>query len=211
MYYIYVCIIICLAMGARMYLVMSRTYKRKGRKVIRTNPAKTMIILGSGGHTAEMMRILKYLNPENYSPRIYVHADTDLTSLEKVRDFEKYNTDYKTIKIRRSREIHQSYYTSVYTTIRATIESIPHLWRECPELLLCNGPGTCVPLCALAFLFNLFFIAKITIIFIESFCRVKTLSLTGKILYYIADHHIVQWPDLCKPSNKHNGIHCTFK
>lgn len=179
----------------------------KGRKkTIRNNPAKIMIILGSGGHTAEMIRILKYLNFKNYSPRIYVHADTDLMSIEKVKYLEEDNKDYKIIKIRRSREIHQSYYTSIYTTIYAILESIPHLWRECPELLLCNGPGTCVPLCIIAFLFKVLYITQTTIIFVESICRVKTLSLTGKILYYIADYQIIQWPYLDKSNNQNDKI-----
>jgi beta-1,4-N-acetylglucosaminyltransferase len=34
------------------------------------------------------------------------------------------------------------------------------------------------------------------IIFVESFCRVQSLSMTGKILYYVADRFIVQWPGL---------------
>lgn len=177
------------------------TYKTKQRKVVCIKPVKTMIILGSGGHTAEMIRILRYLDFKNYTPRIYVYADTDIMSMEKIKSLEKNNVDYKVYKIRRSREIHQSYYTSVYTTIYAILESVPILWKECPELILCNGPGTCVPLCIIAFLFKIFYIMQTTIIFIESFCRVKTLSLTGKILYNIVDHQIVQWPYLCKPDN----------
>lgn len=204
-YYIYICI--CLVIIGRIYFVIFHTYKMKGRKKpIRNNPAKIMIILGSGGHTAEMIRILKYLNFKNYSPRIYVHADTDLISIEKVKYLEEDNKDYKIIKIRRSREIHQSYYTSIYTTIYAILESIPHLWRECPELLLCNGPGTCVPLCIIAFLFKVLYITQTTIIFVESICRVKTLSLTGKILYYIADYQIIQWPYLDKSNNQNDKI-----
>ncbi|XP_026670352.1 UDP-N-acetylglucosamine transferase subunit ALG14 homolog [Ceratina calcarata] len=204
MYYFYIFIFIFLVMITRIYFIMFRTHKRKEKKLVRTSPAKTMIILGSGGHTAEMMRILRYLDFKNYYPRVYVYADTDLMSIQKVKELEKDNTDYKTIVIRRSREIHQSYYTSIYTTIRATVESIPHIWRESPRLLLCNGPGTCVPLCTIAFLFKLFYIMDITIVFIESFCRVKTLSLTGKILYYIVDYHIVQWPYLYKPTDRNN-------
>jgi len=37
---------------------------------------------------------------------------------------------------------------------------------------------------------------NIKIIFIESFARVQTLSLSGKILYYFADRFLVQWPEL---------------
>lgn len=36
----------------------------------------------------------------------------------------------------------------------------------------------------------------ITMVFVESICRVKTLSLSGKIMYYIADHFLVQWKQL---------------
>ncbi|XP_048261074.1 UDP-N-acetylglucosamine transferase subunit ALG14 homolog isoform X2 [Bombus terrestris] len=205
-YYISICIIVCTIIIARVYFVMFPTHKTSGRKSIRNKPVKTMIVLGSGGHTAEMIRILNYLSFKNYSPRVYVYADTDSMSIEKVKYLEKNNVDYKIIKIRRSREIHQSYYTSIYSTIYATLESIPYLWRECPEVLLCNGPGTCVPLCIVAFLFKVFCIAQTTIIFVESFCRVKTLSLTGKILYYIADYQIVQWPYLQEPDDKSSKI-----
>ena len=34
------------------------------------------------------------------------------------------------------------------------------------------------------------------LLYVESFCRVKSLSLTGKLLKPIVDKFIVQWPDL---------------
>lgn len=204
MYYIYICIFVCLIFVTRLCFMIFYTRKVNNKRVIRNGPAKTMIILGSGGHTAEMIRILRYLHFNNYSPRTYVYADTDETSMEKVKMLEGSNTDYKTIKVRRCREIHQSYYMSIFTTLRSTLESIPLYWSERPELLLCNGPGTCVPLCIIAFLFKLLYITKTTIIFVESFCRVKTMSLTGKILYYLTDYQILQWPYLHKPDNDNN-------
>ncbi|XP_078037359.1 ALG14, UDP-N-acetylglucosaminyltransferase subunit [Augochlora pura] len=196
---IYIFTIICLMILTRICFMIFRTFTTERTHIASVKNVKTLIVLGSGGHTAEMIRILRYLEFKNFSPRIYVHADTDVISVEKVQDLEKDNTDYKIIKIQRSREIKQSYYTSVYTTLQATLESIPLLWTERPELLLCNGPGTCVPLCIIIFLFKVFFITRTTIVFIESFCRVHTLSLSGKILYYIADYLLVQWPSLSKP------------
>nr|XP_033327159.1 UDP-N-acetylglucosamine transferase subunit ALG14 homolog [Megalopta genalis] len=201
-YCIYTFTIICVAILTRMCFMIFRTFTTKRTHVAFVNNVKTLIILGSGGHTAEMIRILSYLEFKNYSPRIYVHADTDVISVEKVQDLEKDNTDYKIIKIQRSREIRQSYFTSIYTTLWATLESIPLLWTERPDLLLCNGPGTCVPLCIIMFLFKVFFVTRTTIVFIESFCRVHTLSLSGKILYYIVDYLLVQWPSLSKPMYK---------
>ena len=46
---------------------------------------QTMIVLGSGGHTAEMMTLVSTLNPKIYEPRIYVCAKSDLLSQEKAR------------------------------------------------------------------------------------------------------------------------------
>lgn len=179
------------------YLIFAKRDQKPGK---RSHPAKTMIILGSGGHTAEMLRIVEYLNFENYSPRVYIYAQTDQLSAKKVRDLEDGNEDYKVVQIYRSREVRQSYLTSIWTTAFATLNCLPILWRESPELILCNGPGTCVPLCVVAFLFKALCITQSVIVFVESFCRVKSFSLTGKILYYLADHVIVQWAYLSKPT-----------
>lgn len=62
--------------------------------------------------------------------------------------------------------------------------------------ILCNGPGTCVPVCISALLLRLLGIKRAIIVYVESICRVETLSLSGKILYYFSDYFIVQWPDL---------------
>jgi beta-1,4-N-acetylglucosaminyltransferase len=59
--------------------------------------------------------------------------------------------------------------------------------------------GTCVPICFVAFFYNVLGISRTKIIYVESFCRVKKLSLSGKLLYYIADKFIVQWPGLLVP------------
>uniref|UniRef100_A0A663MHN2 UDP-N-acetylglucosamine transferase subunit ALG14 n=1 Tax=Athene cunicularia TaxID=194338 RepID=A0A663MHN2_ATHCN len=64
--------------------------------------------------------------------------------------------------------------------------------------ILCNGPGTCVPVCISALLLGLLGIKRVIIVYVESICRVETLSLSGKILYYFSDYFIVQWPDLKK-------------
>lgn len=62
--------------------------------------------------------------------------------------------------------------------------------------VLCNGPGTCVPLCAAGLLLGILGMKKVLIVYVESICRVQTLSLTGKILYPISDYFFVQWPAL---------------
>lgn len=62
--------------------------------------------------------------------------------------------------------------------------------------VLCNGPGTCIPLCVAGLLLGILGIKKVLIVYAESICRVQTLSLTGKILYPVSDYFFVQWSSL---------------
>lgn len=62
--------------------------------------------------------------------------------------------------------------------------------------VLCNGPGTCVPLCAAGLLLGILGLKRVLIVYVESICRVETLSLSGKILYYLSDYFFVQWAPL---------------
>ncbi|XP_015178041.1 PREDICTED: UDP-N-acetylglucosamine transferase subunit ALG14 [Polistes dominula] len=194
--YIHIILIVCplIIILRIVFLILMKDKKTSAKKKLRVTPAKTMIILGSGGHTAEMLRIVKLMDYKMYTPRIYVSASTDNISIDKVKVIEENQNDYKIIRITRSREVGQSYISSVWTTLMATLEATSILWSEKPELLLCNGPGTCVPLCIVTFVFKIFYTLNITTVFIESYCRVKTFSLSAIILYYFVDHIIVRWP-----------------
>ncbi|KAG8223389.1 hypothetical protein J437_LFUL002634 [Ladona fulva] len=69
--------------------------------------------MGSGGHTAEMLRLLNHLNFDNYSPRLYIMADSDTSTETKIVDLEKRKASNKTShsvhRIPRSRSVNQSY------------------------------------------------------------------------------------------------------
>jgi beta-1,4-N-acetylglucosaminyltransferase len=51
-------------------------------------------------------------------------------------------------------------------------------------------------------------IKHIHIVYVESFARVQTLSLTGKLLYYVVDSFLVQWSELVVkyPRAVYNGV-----
>jgi beta-1,4-N-acetylglucosaminyltransferase len=74
------------------------------------------------------------------------------------------------------------------------------LWlvlRVRPQLILANGPGTALPPCLCAFALRALLplpLFSVTVVFVESFCRVRSLSLTGRLLYPLADKFIVHWP-----------------
>jgi beta-1,4-N-acetylglucosaminyltransferase len=59
-----------------------------------------------------------------------------------------------------------------------------------PAAVVTTGAGVAVPFCYVAKLFG----AKI--IYIESLARITELSLTGRLIYPIADRLFVQWPQL---------------
>ena len=46
------------------------------------------------------------------------------------------------------------------------------------------------------------------IVYVESICRTRKLSLTGRLLYPLADRFLVQWPQLVTryPRAEHIGI-----
>ncbi|KAL3869369.1 hypothetical protein ACJMK2_042058 [Sinanodonta woodiana] len=103
--------------------------------------------------------------------------------------------EYSIHTIPRSREVRQSWLTTVLSTAYATLYSFPLVFRLKPEVILCNGPGTCIPLCMAGLVLKIFG-RDLKIVYAESICRVETLSLSGKILYYVADSLLVQWPSL---------------
>ncbi|XP_067010586.1 UDP-N-acetylglucosamine transferase subunit ALG14 [Anabrus simplex] len=194
---IYVLSIFVAILCVRFVLLLWKIHNEPNLKREGYDCVKTAIIIGSGGHTSEMLRLTCNLNPKRYDPRIYIMASSDVSSEVKVREVERErNSSYIIIKIPRSRNVNQSYISSIFTTIYSTLAALPIMFYHRPELILCNGPGTCIPICVIAFLMKLLWITNTTIIFVESVCRVKTLSLSGKILLLFADAIFVQWPQL---------------
>ena len=91
-------------------------------------PLKTLVVLGSGGHTTEMLHLIKNLNQDRYDPVVLVIATSDRTSLRRVQAYPHSlpikNKDNLTenineciFRIPRSREVGQSYWTSILSTI----------------------------------------------------------------------------------------------
>ncbi|XP_027718419.1 UDP-N-acetylglucosamine transferase subunit ALG14 homolog isoform X1 [Vombatus ursinus] len=180
----------------RLWLVL-----RPRKEGLQTVSVSVLVVAGSGGHTTEILRLLGSLS-KHYNPRHYVFADTDKMSAVKIRSFEEKRAErdseslYTTHHIPRSREVQQSWSSSVFTTLYAMCYSLPLTFRLKPDLVLCNGPGTCIPICASALLLGILGIKKVIIVYVESICRVETLSLSGKILYHFSDYFFVQWPTL---------------
>ena len=175
-------------------------------KMMKLQEKAIMIVFGSGGHTSEMLMMLKPDASkkqqsifERYGKVYFVIGHSDTWSLRKIKDFLKENMGIniqdeinkkrlEIVKIYRAREVKQSYITSVFTTLYAILHSLLVLAKiqifNKLDLVVSNGPGTALPICYIHFILSrvLLFNVKAKVLFIESFCRVQDLSLTGKLL-----------------------------
>ncbi|WOO86383.1 UDP-N-acetylglucosamine transferase subunit ALG14 [Vanrija pseudolonga] len=141
----------------------------------RTTPARLGVFLGSGGHTGEMRSLLSVLDGKRYAPRVYVYGAGDEMSLRAVVEVEGA--------------------LGGTTSGACTLLALPRVtpWVD----VLLNGPGTAVVLVAVAR--RILGLSYTCIIYVESFARVKTLSLSGKLLRPFVDTFVVQWPDASGP------------
>ncbi|KAM9332860.1 UDP-N-acetylglucosamine transferase subunit ALG14 [Pholidichthys leucotaenia] len=189
-------LLLCFLFICRLYMVVKMGPKHRPGA---SGPVSVVVVAGSGGHTSEILRLMECLSAA-YTPRHYVIADTDRISEEKICAFEnskqQANSKFAICRIPRSREVHQSWSSSVISTLNALWYSLPLMLRLKPDVVLCNGPGTCVPMCAAGLLLGILGIKKVLIVYVESICRVHMLSLSGKILYPLSDYFFVQWPSL---------------
>ncbi len=65
-------------------------------------------------------------------------------------------------------------------------------WKVKPDVVIATGAHTTVPICYIAKLFGK------KVIFIETFASISTKTLSGKLVYPIADLFLVQWEEMLK-------------
>lgn len=183
-------------------------------KLVNLNFEKTvlMVVLGSGGHTAEMMTLISEVYEDLVNQRkidtkiIYVIGKSDHHSLSKVKEMHKNmksnESELSFMALPRAREVGQSWISSIWSSLHASVWAFVLIYKEKPSMILINGPGTSAIVAGIAFLqrniFPLKFKGHCKIIYIESFARVEKLSLSGKLVYNFADRFLVQWEQLVK-------------
>jgi beta-1,4-N-acetylglucosaminyltransferase len=146
---------------------------------------KLIIVLGSGGHTTQIVRITEMLY-DSYDFE-YVANNDDDKSIKKI----KFSGDVHVIP-RPRRVYDKSVVRSIFLTINSIFKSFSIIMNSKSVGIVSAGPGLAVPLFIWASIF------RKKRIFIESWSRVTTKSTTGKICYYLSNLFFVQWPELIK-------------
>lgn len=125
----------------------------------RGRPCRTLVVLGSGGHTTEMLALCGAMDVSRYVPATFVVAATDYMSEKRAEDtllstsWAQNRDDCRFWRVPRAREVGQSWVSSTFTTLWSCVHAVGVVTTTKPELILVNGPGTCIPIvfAALAF------------------------------------------------------------
>ena len=190
------------------------------------DPIHLLIVLGSGGHTAEMLSMLStpHFSPRTYTHRSYVISEGDAFSAGKAIEFEDGlmarpeqplkdgkgdEVGYSIHTVPRARRIHQSLFTSPLTSTHCLVASTAFLRnhpRGKPDLILTNGPATALIIVIANLAIEYFsFLSdwdrgtrRTRSIYVESWARVRRPSLTCWIIVKLGlcDQVLVQWPQL---------------
>lgn len=138
-----------------------------------------MFISSTGGHLSELLQLQKIFELYNY------HIVTEKTkSNMSLKDkfpgrvsFLKYGNKHRLLP----------YFIIFPLNI---MKSLLLFIRYNPECIVTTGAHTCVAMCYIAKLFGR------KIIYIETFANRTSKTLTGKLIYPIADLFIVQWEEM---------------
>jgi len=210
-------VLLLLLIATRIYLVFKA--KKGNRKRHGSERCSVSVFLGSGGHTTEAITLVSSLDFERYSPRTYIIGEGDVLSAQKAVKLEELRdhngiSQYRILTLPRARGVHQSFISTPPTFLKSLLYSFIHICvmpiierRRFADVLILTGPGTCVPVCLVALISRFLALPSPRIIYVESFARVKHLSLSGKILRHFVDRFVVQWPQLLEDGNRgeHHG------
>jgi UDP-N-acetylglucosamine:LPS N-acetylglucosamine transferase len=143
---------------------------------------KLLVVLGDGGHTAEIIQLVELLGPAyDYS---YIKVTNDLLSDRKI------TIQGPVYSIKRPRAKDEAIIIGAFQLLGSFLQAARVLRKTRPHAVLGSGPAVMVPVALAAKLF------RTRVIFIETASRVTSLSLTGKIMLRLADLFFVQWEQL---------------
>lgn len=139
---------------------------------------KVLFIASTGGHLSELLQLKSLLNKYN----AYLITEKTKSTISLKNKFKKVN-----YLVYGTKDHKLSYiFKFSYNCIKSLLLYI----KIRPKVIVTTGTHTAVPVCYIGKLFG----SKI--IFIETFANSKTKTLSGKLVYPIADTFIVQWESM---------------
>lgn len=140
---------------------------------------KLMLVCSSGGHLLQMVQLMPLWDKFD-SVWVTFEKEDALCLLENKKVYWAYSPTNRNIK----------------NFFKNLILAFKLISKERPDVLITSGAGVGVPFCYAGRILGC------KIIFIESFARIKNLSLSGKLIYPFAHLFLVQWEGLQKRYKK---------
>ncbi len=142
---------------------------------------KVMFISSMGGHLTELMQ-LKIIF-KNYDYKIITEKHKSTLGLKA-----RYKSKIDYLLAGNKDHMLRYLYVLPYNFIKSFIMFL----KFKPDVIVTTGAHTCVAMCYIAKIF------RKKVIYIESFANIETKTLTGKLIYPIADKFMVQWKSMLK-------------
>lgn len=184
-----------------------------------------LFVLGSGGHTKEMLMMMddgfcdfnrvhrRYLisTGDTMSKNHALHYEKELGELCAKDDKDPGAYDIRTVT--RARKVHQPLITTPASALRCFSEIFEILLTppegevgqlvQFPRIVFSNGPATGFIAALAVYILKAFYVVpedRMCFVYIESWARISTLSLTGRLIWKmgLADAFAVQHEEVAK-------------
>lgn len=142
---------------------------------------KVMFISSMGGHLTELMQLKSIF--KNYDYKIITEKHKSTLGLKA-----RYKSKIDYLLAGNKDHMLRYLYVLPYNFIKSFIMFL----KFKPDVIVTTGAHTCVAMCYIAKIF------RKKVIYIESFANIETKTLTGRLIYPIADKFIVQWKSMLK-------------
>ncbi|MBS5950921.1 MAG: polysaccharide biosynthesis protein [Clostridium sp.] len=136
---------------------------------------KICFIASTGGHLDQLMMLRSIM--DKYSSFV-------VTERTKYKSIKNINKVYYLFQVNRYEIIW------IFKLLLNAIISMYIFIMERPDVVISTGALSTIPMCILAKAF------RKKIIFIESFAKISSPTLTGKLIYKFADEFYVQWEEM---------------
>ena len=142
---------------------------------------KVLFISSTGGHFSELLQLKPLF--EKYDSYIITEKDKTSENYKNIYGKKFYYLPYGT---------RSKIFSYIFKYFYLCLKTIFLFFKIRPKYIVTTGTHTAVPMCYLGKLFG----SKI--IFIETFANSKSKTLSGRMIYPIANLFIVQWQEMIK-------------